>query len=156
MTTFTLIDPETIREGIAALIENISPRHLPERSTLWTWLRDQEISGTLRGFDVLIDIEREVPDGAYGGGILYTAPMEIRISYPVSESMRPRIIGADAQDIAATLIRAHDSIPGMFPTSVRGSEPISEIAYTGESGRFVATLTSQIYFFTSDVVAVLA
>jgi hypothetical protein len=145
-------DATTVRAALAAAIQSIVPRYLPRRDQRWRWLEDKEIAGTLRSFDVVMGPEYEVPSGAYGGGLEYASETEIRVSYPVGENDVNRFVGADAQDLAAILIRLHTSIPGMLPVSMRGEQPISTPVIAGESPAYVVTYTTELHFFVSDTV----
>jgi hypothetical protein len=117
-------------------------------------MKDQEISGgTLRNFDVLLEAERDVPLGWFGGGIELTAPFEIRVSYPVSEPDLPRFMGADGQDIAGVLVRLHLTTPGMFPVSMREELPIFDIVANGDQTHYVGSFFGTANFFASDQLA---
>lgn len=142
-------DADTIRAELAAQIKTIVPRFEPRRDERWTWQQDAEIRGQLRNFDVILEAETEVlSDGGYGGGIEYSAVLQIVVSYPVPRALLPRFLGSDGQDLAAILIRLHTSIPGMFPVEVA-----LELSSAGEPGAYVGTFTGRINFFASDTVA---
>jgi hypothetical protein len=141
-------DPDTIRATLARKIETIVPRLEAERDRRWVWQQDQEIpAGTLRNFDVVLEAQREVEGGWYGGGIEYTCVADIRVSYPVSEADLPRFVGADGEDLSSVLVRLHLAIPGMHPIEV-----VLEHSTEGEGGAYVGIFTTTIPYFASDVV----
>lgn len=146
-------DAETVREALAAQLVRVIPRYAPQRAERWTWQRDQEICGTIRNFDVVLEPEAEVIRGAYGDGLEYAADTAIVVSYPVSEPDLARYAGADGQDLAAVLIRLHTSVPGMQPVSMRGLLPVSERILDGSPGAYVVTFRASLHFMVSDLVA---
>ena len=148
----TTTTADAVRDALAAQIQTIVPRYAARQSERWTWTRDQEVAGTLRNFDVLMDAEEEVPEGAYGGGLEYASETEIRVAYPVSGPDLPRFMGADAQDLAAILVRLHTSIPGMFPVSMRAELPILDKSSTGSNGAYVVSYRTSLHFFVVDTV----
>jgi hypothetical protein len=156
MSSFDTTDAESIREAMAAAICKILPRYLPQQDSHWVYAPDQEITGTMRTFDILIGSEVDVPLGWYGGGVELTAEVEIRVSYPVSEPDVRRFAGSDGQDLAGTLVRLHLTTVGMLPIATRQPRPIFEILANGEPGRYVGSFFTSINWFASDTVAQVA
>lgn len=152
--SFDTTTPEIIRAALGAQIMTILPRHEPARDQHWTYQPDQEIAGTLRNFDLIFEVEQDVPGGAYSGGVELVCPVEIRVAYPVSEPARRRFMGADLQDLAMTLVRF--SPAGMFPIGVRGDAPIIEVDHEGTEGAFVGRFHTRIHFFADDTVGAVA
>ena len=150
--TVTITDPETIRRELVDQIKRIIPTEPRQRDSRWTWLEDQEIRGTIRNFDVLLEPEVETTGGGYGGGLQYEAATNIMVSYDVSEADQRRLVGADGRDLAAMLVRVHESVPGMFPVVGYDRKPIAEITVAGKAGAYTVTFSTQVSFWASDLV----
>lgn len=145
----TTTDPETIRLELVDQIKRIVPRERRQRDARWTWLEDQEIRGTLRGFDVVMEPQAEVL-GGYGGALQYKSVTNIVVSYPVSEADHRRLVGADSEDLSALLALVHQFIPGMFPIGYDDTPIIERPTIAGASGGYTVTFTTTINFWSDD------
>lgn len=150
-----------IRRRLAGFIQRIPPRYTQEASERWVWRDAQEITGRLRNFDVLIQPELEVPGGAYGTGIRYSADTAIRVAYPLDEEIARRAVGADGQDLAALLAQLHEladdegTIDGMFPISMAASRGLPMLIpqfIQIDEGAFIVEFRVEIHFMAHDLV----
>jgi len=152
-------DPEAIRQGLAARLESVIPTLTWQQDARWSFQPDQEISGTLRNFNLVFGPEREVVvdergvQGAYSGGIEYACDVEVVVAYPVSEAERPRFLGADARDLTALLETLHQFVPGMFAQTWSVSDRVTS-TWTGNAGAYIATFSFSIRFFGVDTVEI--
>lgn len=152
---YTSID--SVREGIARQIERIIPRAEAHRDTRFRWQRDVDIAGTLRNFDVLADMPAEVPGGAFGGGVEYSAILRIRIAYDeLGDQDFVALAAADAEDIAALLVRVHALLPGLFPFETERSRSTPLLVTTTDSAteearRVVEHLVDVHYWVSGEV-----
>lgn len=142
---------DAIRSTLAAQMQTIVSRYEPDRAARFVFKDDLEVCGELRNFDIRFDIEREVPEGWYGGGIEVMAPVEIVVSYPVSEPRLRRLAGADWLDLACVLYRLHESVNGLIPFSMQVDEN-PEPVVSGDEGRYTVTWTVEFHWMASDEV----
>lgn len=159
MSTFPTTDVATIRAALAARLVAIQPTLTQQQSARWTYLRNREVGGaTLRSFNLRMRAQQEVGNGdgkqgAYGGGIQYAVPVELVVSYPVSEWDVDLFVGTDAQDLSAILVNLHETVSGMFAQTWSQDRRVVS-TYTGSDGAYVGTHAFTIDYFAVDTVAV--
>jgi hypothetical protein len=153
-------DPETIRDALAAILVTVIPTLEWGQSARWTRLKDREIAGALRSFDLVFEPETEVvvnPDtgqqGAYGAGIEYRCEVALVVSYPVDQHKIRRYIGADARDLGAVLVSLHETVDGVYPQAWNVDRRVVS-TYTGSDGSYIGTHSFAIHFRAAFTVAV--
>jgi hypothetical protein len=147
-----LTDPDTIRAALAGILERVIPTYVPQQDCRWQWQRDQEITGTLRNFDLIFEPETEVvtnpetgQQGAYGAGIEYRCVVRLVVSYPVSEPRLPRFLGADSRDLSAVLVSLHENIAGLYPQAWNVDRRVIS-TFTGSDGGYIGTHAFALHF----------
>jgi hypothetical protein len=145
-------DPETIRAALAGILANVIPSLAWQQDARWTWLKDRQVAGTLRSFDLIFEPETEVvtnpetgQQGAYGAGIEYRCAVRLVVSYPVSEPRLPRFLGADARDLSAVLVSLHESIAGLYPQAWNVDRRVVS-AFTGSDSGYIGTHAFTLHF----------
>jgi hypothetical protein len=160
VSVFPTTDPDTIRDALGARLVSIKPSLEQGQLSRWTWLKDREVAGTLRSFDLRFAAETEVGNGdgrqgAYGGGIQYECVVELVVSYPVTVYRLPRFLGSDARDLSAILADLHTYIPGDGMFAQMWSQDRRVVStWTGSDGAYIGTHTFTIDFFAVDSVQV--
>jgi hypothetical protein len=159
VSTFPTTDPLTIRQALADRLVAIRPTLAMHQASRWTYLKNREVGGaTLRSFNLMFRRQVEVGNGtgaqgAYGGGIQYASPVELIVSYPVSQWDIEIFMGTDAQDLSAVLVNLHETVSGMFAQRWSQERRV-ETSYTGTDGTYIGTHSFTIDFFAVDSVAV--
>lgn len=157
--TFPTTDPETIRQALADKLVAIQPTLTRGQVARWTYLKDRDVAGaTLRSFNLRFRAQYEVGNGdgrqgAYGGGIQYAIPVELVVSYPVSEWDIELYMGTDGQDLSATLVALHETVSGLF-AQLWSQERRVVMTYAGSDGSYVGTHSFTLDYFAVDTVAV--
>lgn len=159
MSTTTLTD---VRDGIAAQIRRIIPRHAASRSMRWRWAGDRnvanKVAGPSRTFDLLPALPIEVPGGGYGDGLQYAAEVAIRVTYDRMTDIDATLLGADdIADLSAMLVAVHIGIPGMLPIETEGSrsDPLLRAVIDPDSkeSRRVVDLFFTVHYYAADTVS---
>jgi hypothetical protein len=152
-------DPETIRAALAAILITVIPTLEWGQDARFTWVKDREVAGTLRNFDLRFRPETEVvvnPDtgqqGAYGAGIEYRCEVDMLVSYNVDQHKIERFIGSDCADLSAILVELHESVAGVYPQAWNVDRRVVP-SYTGSDGAYVGTLSFALHFRKAFIVA---
>jgi hypothetical protein len=152
-------DPETIRDALAAILITVIPTLAWSQDARWTWLKDREVTGTTRSFDLRFKPETEVvvnpetgQQGAYGAGLEYRCEVECVVSYQVDQYKIDRFIGSDAADLSAILVELHESVDGVYPQAWNVDRRVV-LSYTGSDGAYVGKLSFALHFRKDFIVA---
>lgn len=150
-----------VRAALIIQIKTIVPRHEPRRAERWRWVGDlntgSKVGGPGRSFDLIPDIATEVPGGAYGNGIQYSAELTIAAMYDRWSHVEFALAASDdGADLAALLVRAHTAIPGMLPIETEGRSDIllrPVLDPTSTEARQKLGWVFTVNFWASDTVA---